>query len=96
MNENAASDAVLTARLQKLSPSCLQLVNESHLHRGHPGAKNGAHYRLEITAAQFAGMRPLNRHRLVYSAIGDLAAIGVHALSVRALAPGEIPRQPPD
>ena len=85
--------AVLEARLQTLSPSAVRLEDESRLHRGHPGAKNGAHFRLEITSPKFAGVPPLGRHRMIYGAVGDLAEIGVHALSVRALAPGENSRQ---
>lgn len=79
----------LAARLQQLSPSHLRIVDESHLHRGHREAGNGAHYRLEITSPRFSDVAPLHRHRMVYRAIGDLAAVGVHALSVKTFAPGE-------
>ncbi|MGI9306355.1 MAG: BolA family protein [Gammaproteobacteria bacterium] len=92
MSETAVS-ALLAARLQTLSPSEIQLQDESRLHRGHREAKNGAHFRLRIVSPQFSGVRLLERHRMVYGALGDLSSLGVHALSVRAFCPDEILRQ---
>lgn len=86
----AAARRALETRLQKLSPSRLKIVDESSNHRGHPGAKNGAHFRLEIVSSRFAGATALQRHRMVFAAVGDLATAGVHALSVRAFAPGDV------
>ena len=80
----------LSTSLGELSPSYLDVVDESHLHRGHREAKNGAHYRVTIASPRFAGVSPLHRHRMVFAAVGDLAAAGVHALSVKTLAPGEL------
>ena len=58
---------------------------------GEDGARDGGgHYRLRIVAAAFAGKGTVARHRLVYDAAGDLMHGPVHALAIRALAPGEV------
>ena len=68
----------------------LELVDESHLHRGHAGAREGkSHFRLAITSAAFAGLAPLARHRRVYEALGTLMATDIHALSLDAKTPTE-------
>lgn len=80
----------LHARLAgALSPSVLEVDDDSHLHAGHAGAREGRHFTVRITAGCFAGQGRLARHRLVYDALGPLAAQGVHALAIVARAPGE-------
>lgn len=74
---------------QALAPQSLQVVDDSHLHAGHAGARDGGHYTVHITAPCFAGRNRLARHRLVYDALGPLAARGIHALAIVARAPGE-------
>ena len=74
---------------QALAPQSLQVVDDSHLHAGHAGARDGGHYTVHITAPCFAGLNRLARHRLVYDALGPLAARGIHALAIVARAPGE-------
>jgi len=76
-------------RLQKaLTPATMDLIDESHLHAGHAGAKSGrGHYRLRIVSSRFAGLNPVQRHRLVYDALGDLMQTDIHALSIDASAP---------
>ena len=54
-----------------------------------PGPRAGGHYRVRIVSARFAGQSPIERHRAVYQALGDLMGGEVHALSLRALAPDE-------
>lgn len=77
----------ISAALQPLS---LEIDDESHLHAGHPGARSGrGHFRVKIVASQFENLRQLQRHRLVYEAVGDLMESDVHALSIHALAPDE-------
>ncbi|MGU9951698.1 MAG: BolA family protein [Gammaproteobacteria bacterium WSBS_2016_MAG_OTU1] len=80
---------LLAERLRPLSPENISLFDESHLHRGHREAGNGGHFRLKIVSPQFAGKTLLQRHRIVYAAIGDLATAGLHALSIRAYSPEE-------
>jgi BolA protein len=74
---------------QAFSPLELVVHDDSAAHAGHAGAREGGHYRVEIVSAAFAGRAPVQRHRLVYAALGDLRARGIHALAIVARAPGE-------
>ncbi len=81
----------LSAVLQQaLSPSTLQWTDDSHLHAGHAGAREGGHYRLQIVSECFTGLGKVARHRLIYHALGPLAERGIHALQIDARAPNEI------
>lgn len=77
--------AQLTAAL---SPLQLELQDDGAQHAGHAHAGAG-HFSVRIVSRAFAGQPRLARHRLVYAALGDLLGNGVHALSIRALAPDE-------
>lgn len=84
--------AEITRRLvHALSPSRLDLQNDSDRHRGHAGhdGSGESHFSLEIESAAFAGLNRVQRERLVQRALGDLLRTKVHALQVRARAPGE-------
>lgn len=72
-----------------LAPCEVQVQDDSHLHAGHAGAREGRHFTVRIRSGRFAGLPRLARHRLVYDALGPLAAQGVHALAIVAQAPGE-------
>ena len=72
-----------------LQPDAFELQDDSHLHAGHAGAREGGHYTVRIVAGGFTGLGRVARHRLVYSALGPLAPRGIHALAIEALAPGE-------
>jgi len=74
-----------------LQPSRLQLVDDSEQHRGHGGYNPAgeSHFSLRIESAAFAGKSRVERQRMVYAALGDLMRERVHALSIRATAPGE-------
>lgn len=87
---SAETLALLRERLAALQPESLAIEDESHLHAGHAGARGGGHYAVTIVAAAFAGHGTVARHRMVYAAAGDLMTGPVHALRVRALAPGEV------
>lgn len=77
---------------QEFAPSELAIDDDSHLHIGHAGARDGrGHYRVRIIAAQFAGLAPLARHRRVYAALGAMMQTDIHALAIEARAPNEIP-----
>lgn len=69
------------------NPDQLMIIDESHKHAGHAGAKGGGHFVVHIVARQFAGKSLIQRHRMVYDAMGDLMQREVHALSIRAEAP---------
>jgi BolA protein len=86
MNVAAALEHSLRTALQ---PTELQLRDDSHLHAGHAGAREGGHYQLHIRSARFTGLSRVARHRLVYDALGPLGPRGVHALAIQALAPEE-------
>jgi BolA protein len=90
VTDAAALEATIRERLAVLAPSVLELIDESHLHAGHAGARSGGrHYRLSIVSEQFAGRRTMERHRIIYAALGDLMQRNIHALSIIARAPGE-------
>ena len=73
-----------------LAPVHLDIIDESHLHRGHAGAASGAgHFNVTIVSDQFTGQATLARHRLVYAAVDNLMSTEIHALSIRALTPDE-------
>lgn len=82
--------ARIRAALETLAPQQLELIDESHKHAGHEGARDGrGHFRVRIVSDQFAAKAPLARHRLVYAAVGDLMNTDIHALAIEARAPDE-------
>jgi BolA family transcriptional regulator, general stress-responsive regulator len=74
-------------RLQAaFAPSALAVVDDSHHHIGHEGARDGrGHYRVRVVSPVFAGMTAVARHRAVYAALGDLMQTDIHALSIHAV-----------
>lgn len=74
-----------------LAPDSIEVVDDSHKHAGHAGARGGqGHFSVDIVSGAFAGKLPLARHRLVYAALGEMMQTDIHALAIRARAPGEI------
>ncbi len=80
----------IKARLQALTPTALDLIDESALHAGHQGNGGGGHYKLNITSSHFCGKSQIMRHRLVYQALVDLIPHKIHALSIHAIATDEV------
>ena len=75
---------------QALAPDELQIKDQSHLHAGHQGAQDGrGHFDVVIVSNVFQGRRTLERHRMVYEALGSLMDTDIHALRIRAFAPDE-------
>ncbi len=72
-----------------LQPVALTLRDDSAHHAGHAGARDGAHFFVHIVSPRFAGVRTLERHRMVYAAAADLMAGRIHALQINALTPEE-------
>ena len=72
-----------------LAPSAIEVDDDSHLHAGHAGAREGRHYTVRLTSPRFSGLSRVARHRLVYDSLGSLAEQGVHALAIVARAPEE-------
>lgn len=82
---------LMQQRLSKLKPESLEIVDESAAHAGHEGAKSGGgHYQLVIVSREFDGKPAQYRHRMVYEALGPLMKKEIHALTIKAYAPGEI------
>ncbi len=83
--------ARIRAALAELSPSVLELEDESHRHEGHGGYRAGqlTHLRVRIVAEAFRGQNRLARHRLVNGLLAQEIAGGLHALAIEARAPGE-------
>lgn len=82
----------IVRRLQSLSPTRLELEDESARHAGHAGAAPGGntHWRLRIESPAFAGKATVARHRMVYQALGELMQHPIHALAISARSPGEV------
>lgn len=75
---------------EALAPEYLEVLDDSDLHRGHAGAAGGGgHYQVEIVAERFRGLSRVERHRAVYDALGEAMRQQIHALAIRAKAPGE-------
>jgi BolA family transcriptional regulator, general stress-responsive regulator len=70
-----------------LAPLEIEVEDDSHLHAGHAGAREGGHYTVRLCSARFAGLSRVARHRLVYDALGPLLPQGIHALAIDARAP---------
>ena len=78
-------------RLAGLSPESLEVLDDSAQHAGHEGARGGGgHYRLTIVSPRFEGQSMQARHRMVYDALAPLMQKEIHALAIKAYAPGEI------
>lgn len=89
MSNPSLTADLIRERLAALSPDSCSLIDESHKHAGHAGARQGGHYRLVIASAQFEGLSRVARHRLVFSLLDTLMRDGIHALSITALTPQE-------
>ncbi|HET6940669.1 MAG TPA: BolA family protein [Sphingomicrobium sp.] len=91
-----ATGPVATEMLKRLnsalSPRMILLVDDSEKHRGHGGYNPAgeSHFSLDIESEAFAGKSRVERQRMVYKALGDLMRERVHALQLRARAPGEV------
>lgn len=92
----AATGPVASEMIERLtaalSPSRLALEDQSHQHVGHAGhdPRGESHFSLIIESPEFAGLTRVERQRKVYAALGDLMRERVHALTIKASAPGEV------
>lgn len=78
-------EAIRAALAAAFEPAELEVVDESHLHAGHEGARDGrGHFRVKVVSPAFAGMSAIQRHRAVYAALGSLMETDIHALAIRA------------
>jgi len=73
-----------------IQPQLIEIIDDSAAHAGHAGAKQGAgHYNVTIVAEAFEGKTLVQRHQLIYQALGDLMKTEIHALGINALTPSE-------
>ena len=89
MMANLAAGGAAACVLTRAAGMSLEVVDDSHLHAGHAGAREGRHFTVRVVSERFNGLSRLARHRLVYDSLGDLMAHGIHALAIEARAPGD-------
>ncbi|CAM3031475.1 MULTISPECIES: BolA family protein [Methylobacterium] len=96
MTDGTGEDGTLRGWMEaklraELAPAHLDVIDESHLHAGHSGARPGGetHYRLDIVASAFEGKSRVERHRLVNALMDEAFGRGLHALALRARTPAE-------
>lgn len=91
--DGAPSAAELEAALRAaFEPLALEVTDDSHLHAGHAGAREGRHFSVRIVTPRFQGLTRLARHRLVYDALARWMPRGIHALALSTLTPAEADR----
>jgi BolA protein len=83
-----ASDIEIALR-DALQPDLVEVRDDSHLHAGHAGAREGRHFHVRVVSGRFVGLSRLARHRLVYDALHILIPRGIHALAIDARTPGQ-------
>lgn len=82
--------AQIESRLREaLQPLEIAVQDDSALHAGHAGAREGGHYSVRVRSARFTGLTRVARHRLVYDALASYMPGGIHALAIDARAPDE-------
>jgi BolA protein len=84
---SAPVDRLRVALEAALTPSGLEIRDDSAKHAGHAGAREGGHFHVTITADAFRGVPTLERHRMVYAAAAELMGRDIHALSIDARSP---------
>ena len=90
MNTSINRIELIKTALSVLHPTHLSLEDKSAAHAGHPGAKSGGgHYNLVIESKEFEGKSAIQRHQMIYSALGELMKTDIHAISISAKTPTE-------
>jgi BolA protein len=87
----SVAERIRTKLTDALAPTALEIVDESHKHKGHRGARpeGETHFHVAITSERFSGMLRVARQRLVYGILAEELAGPVHALSLETTAPGD-------
>ena len=84
------SETIKQLLTESLKPALLEIIDNSAAHAGHAGAKSGGgHYHVTIIAEAFEGKTLVQRHQLIYKALGDMMKQQIHALGINALSPYE-------
>lgn len=93
MNPNVRVKEMKKRLTEVFNPETLGVEDESYMHKGHEGAKDGrGHYRVLIISEAFADKNLLERHRMVYKALGEMMHLDIHALAIDAWEPSELDR----
>lgn len=94
-NPNAHRIHLITERLRTaLDPQHISIIDESHLHIGHAGSLGGGgHYKLQLVSNHFVAKSAIERHKMIYQALGDAMGSVIHALSIQAQTPAEVANQ---
>jgi BolA protein len=91
MDNSKRIEQIKQRLIEGLDAESVDVIDESHLHAGHAGAKTGmGHFNVTIIADAFAGKSLIERHRQVYTALGDMMQTDIHALSIKAYTPNEL------
>lgn len=85
--DNSARIIRMRERLEKaLSPNQLDIIDDSHKHVGHAGAKGGlGHFTVIVESESLLGKRMIQQHRAIYDALGDMMQTDIHALAIKVL-----------
>lgn len=84
------TELIKLALTETFHPTLLEILDNSAAHAGHAGAASGGgHYHVTIVADEFTGKSLVQRHQMVYKALGDLMKQQIHALGINALSPSE-------
>ncbi|MBT8039123.1 MAG: BolA family transcriptional regulator [Xanthomonadales bacterium] len=93
MNPKVRKAEIVKRLNDAFEPENLGVEDESYLHKGHEGAKDGrGHFRVLIIAEAFTGKNLLDRHRMIYRVLDEMMRIDIHALAIDAWAPEELDR----
>ena len=81
------ADEICARLVAAFKPTTLEVIDESHKHQGHAGARDGrGHFRVTIVSSDFAGRTAIERHRMVFKVLEDLMKTDIHAMSIQASA----------
>jgi BolA family transcriptional regulator, general stress-responsive regulator len=81
---SGTASEIRAALERQLAPAELHVEDDSALHAGHPGAREGGHFRVRVVSDRFRGLSRVQRHRMIYRAVEPLLGKGVHALAIEA------------
>jgi len=88
MDNSNRIERIRTLLSETLAPTSLEIIDDSHKHAGHEGAKGGGgHFTVSVCSAAFDGKTLIQRHRMIYDALGDMMQQDIHALSIAATTP---------
>jgi BolA protein len=93
MNPKQRKAEITRLLKEAFEPETLGVEDESHLHAGHEGAKDGrGHFRVLIISSNFEGKSLIERHRMIYRVLDDMMRVDIHALAIDCWSPDELDR----